>query len=62
MGVWTWGGGLFLFNIIFAFFYNKLYTTDLIDSGYEPVDQNVYNALIDKGYLTSGRKFTTIEN
>ncbi len=30
---------LALSNIIFAFIYNKLYTTRLLESGYEPTDE-----------------------
>lgn len=59
LGVFSWGGGSLFFNLIFAFFYNKFYANDLLNSGFEPADDTSYNALLAKGYIAPGRKFTT---
>ncbi|ALB29597.1 hypothetical protein [Companilactobacillus heilongjiangensis] len=60
LGVWNNGIGSGLFNMIFAFFYNKLYTNDLLNNGFEPADDSSYNALLAKNYIASGRRFSTI--
>ncbi|WP_338216159.1 SHOCT domain-containing protein [Companilactobacillus muriivasis] len=61
-GVFTWGGGSFFFNLIFAFFYNKLYANDLLNAGFEPADDYSYNALLAKNYINPGRKFSNTSN
>jgi len=62
LGMFTWGGGTFLFNIIFGFFYNKFYTADLLNAGFEPADDFSYNALVAKNYISMGREFTHNDN
>lgn len=61
LGVFTWGGGAILFNLIFGFFYNKLYINDLLNVGYEPANNHSYNMLLMKNYIYAGRKFTTVQ-
>ncbi|QQX46831.1 HrgC protein [Helicobacter pylori] len=42
----------YIFNIIiFAFIYNKQYTTELLESGYEPVDEYSRGILRSKGMI-----------
>ncbi len=40
-------------DIILAFFYNKLYIENLIQNGYEPVDEISKELLISKNIITS---------
>lgn len=62
LGMFTWGGGTLFFNIIFGFFYNKFYTVDLLNAGFEPADDFSYNALVAKNYISMGRKFSQNDN
>ncbi|WQT47107.1 HrgC protein [Helicobacter pylori] len=41
----------FISNIIFAFIYNKQYTTRLLESGYEPTDEYSRGILRSKGII-----------
>ncbi|WP_079990939.1 HrgC protein [Helicobacter pylori] len=42
----------FISNIIFAFIYNKQYTTGLLESGYEPTDEYSRGMLRAKGIIS----------
>ncbi len=43
--------GSIIINIIFAFTYNKQYTTRLLESGYEPTDEYSRGILRSKGII-----------
>ncbi len=43
--------GSIIINIIFAFTYNKQYTTRLLESGYEPTDEYSRGMLRSKGII-----------
>ncbi|WQS02940.1 HrgC protein [Helicobacter pylori] len=45
------GLSTFICNIIFAFIYNKQYTTRLLESGYEPADEYSRGILRSKGMI-----------
>lgn len=57
LGVFTVGFGSIVIDIIWAFMYNKVYTKDLINNGYEPSDQGAYQILVSKGYIPTGYTF-----
>ncbi len=40
-----------LANIVFAFIYNKKYTTKLLEDGYEPMDEYSVGVLRSKGII-----------
>ncbi|MFA4762953.1 HrgC protein, partial [Helicobacter pylori] len=40
-----------LSNIVFAFIYNKQYTTRLLESGYEPADEYSRGILQSRGMI-----------
>lgn len=46
-------GGLALSILVWPFFYNKLYLTDMIDKGYVPRNADDINYLLVKGYINS---------
>lgn len=48
----TMGFGGILATIAFSFVYNKLYITDLLNSGFESKDQQTTDILRKNGYLT----------
>lgn len=48
-GSFTYGFGSGVVGIIFAFFYNKLYITDLMNNGFVPADDASKNILLSKG-------------
>ena len=56
IGAITLGFGGLLVGPIFGFFYNKVYTRDLIEKGYEPVDDYAYNYCVDKGIILGGKR------
>ena len=60
IGAITLGFGGLLVGPIFGFFYNKVYTRDLIEKGYEPADDYAYNYCVDKGIIL-GEKETQKE-
>ena len=39
-------------NIVMAFFYNKVYTSKLLENGWEPADEHSKKILIEKGMIT----------
>ncbi len=43
--------GSIIINTIFAFIYNKQYTTGLLESGYEPTDEYSRGILRSKGII-----------
>ncbi|CAK00191.1 hypothetical protein [Helicobacter acinonychis] len=47
VGIFTLG----LANIVFAFIYNKKYTTKLLEDGYEPMDEYSSGVLRAKGII-----------
>lgn len=49
----TMGYGGIIASIVFAFIYNKLYVTDLLSNGFEPVDSGAAQILATKGYIQS---------
>lgn len=57
VGSITMGFGVIVFDIIWAWVYNKLYTKDLISSGYEPSNQGANQILVSKGYIPAGYSF-----
>lgn len=56
IGAITLGFGGLLVGPIFGFFYNKVYTRDLIEKGYEPADDYAYNYCVDKGIILGGKR------
>lgn len=48
-GAFTIGFGTFIFDIVIAFIYNKLYLNELISQGYKPADEASRNILQTKG-------------
>ncbi|MGQ2286611.1 DUF2628 domain-containing protein [Leuconostoc suionicum] len=53
LAIFTFGIGSGIFGIIMAFFYNKLYITDLLASGYVPGDEASEKALLSKGFTVN---------
>lgn len=49
LGIFTYGVLTCVFDIVFAFFYNKLYIQDLIQKGYRPSDDAQKKILLSKG-------------
>ncbi len=43
---------LYLANIVFAFIYNKKYTTKLLEDGYEPMDEYSSRVLRSRGIIS----------
>lgn len=52
-GFVTAGIGSFIPNIVFAYFYNKLYIKDLIEKGYKPCDETARQWLVQNGVIVS---------
>ena len=59
-GDWLWAIIMFVVgcvtcgvsNIILAFFYNKVYTSKLLENGWEPADEHSKKILIEKEMIT----------
>ena len=52
VGIITSSVGAFFVGPIFGLFYNKMYTKDLIEKGYEPADDYAYNYCVNNGIIT----------
>lgn len=59
-GLFTYGFGSAAFAIIYAFFYNKNYTNDLINQGYLPSSEQDKNILVGKGYISQVAKVSEV--
>ena len=57
VGSITWGFGCWLVSLVFSFIYNKIYVTDLMNQGFEPIDESAANILLSKGYITNSNQF-----
>ncbi|CAM3317511.1 DUF2628 domain-containing protein [Pediococcus acidilactici] len=52
-GIFTFGLGAGLINLIFSFIYNKLYINDLISNGWHASDESSKSILVSKGFITN---------
>lgn len=57
VGASTMGYGSFLVSLVFCFIYNKLYVNDLLNNGFQPMDDSSYKILLSKGYIQNARIF-----
>lgn len=52
-GCVTAGAGSILPNIIFAYFYNKIYIKELMEKGYVPCDETARQWLVQNGIIVN---------
>lgn len=43
--------GIGTINLILSFLYNRFYTRSFLEKGWEPIDEETKQLLIDKGYI-----------